>query len=382
MGITFLLCFGVTCRGADRPVSTGMVPVEEQVVTLTAVGDVVMHTPIVDSAFDPATGAYDFRPIFTGINQDLLRSDLAVGVLESPLAGPEEKYTGYPRFNAPGAIADALKWAGLDLVFTAHNHCLDRGISGLESTLAYLDQIGLPYVGGQRQPKQARYRIVAVKGIRLAFLSYTTITNGIATPSGWEWAVNRLDFSRVAEDIAAAKRNGADGIIMAMHTGTEYQRQPSPDQRKLIDRLLDMGVDIILGSHVHVVQPLEVRQVVSADGGPTRTCVIAYSLGNFLSNQRWRYSDSGLMLQIRLEKRSDGPGINVVGLDSNPLWVHRYYFRERPVYRILKLDGPVYLGDDPNLDILSRQRIREVWEDTAAVLGNAAKGSQESLDEE
>lgn len=368
MGIALLLCFTVTCRGSELPVSTGPAPAAGQVVTLTAVGDVVMHTPIVDSAFDPATGSYDFRPIFTGISQDLLRSDLAVGVLESPLAGPEEKYTGYPRFNAPGAIADALKWAGLDLVFTAHNHCLDRGISGLESTLAYLDQIGLTYVGGQRRPEQPRYRIVAVKGMRLAFLSYTTITNGIATPAGWEWAVNRLDFTKVAEDIAAAKSEGADGIIMALHTGTEYQRQPSADQRKLGDRLLDMGVDIILGSHVHVIQPVEVRQIAAADGGSPRTCVIAYSLGNFLSNQRRRYSDCGLMLRIRLEKRLDGPGINVAGLDSSPLWVHRYYLRERPVYRILKLDGPVYLGDDPSLDTISRQRIREVWEDTAEIL--------------
>lgn len=340
-----------------------------QAVTLTAVGDVVMHLPIVNSCYNATDNTYDFRSVFTEIAPELEQTDLAVGVLETPLAGPESKYTGYPSFNSPGAIADALQWAGVDLVFLAHNHCLDRGVAGLQKTMAYLDRIGLPYTGCNASPDQKRYRMMDIKGVKLAFLSYTTTTNGIRLPAGKEWMVNLFDYSKITADITDAKRNGADGIVFAIHTGTEYQRVPSLEQQDMVQHLLALGVDIVLGSHVHVIQPLELRNIFIPASGTIKTCFIAYSLGNFLSNQRWRYSDCGLMVQMKLERLLGQTGISVTGENHRPLWVNcftkdgKLYYRIKPVRE--KADF-----EDPDLDTAGRARMLQVWEETAALIND------------
>ena len=153
---------------------------------------------------------------------------------------------------------------------------------------------------------QPRFRLIERRGIRLAFCSYTTGTNGIPLPAGKEWQVNIFDFNKLNADIHAAKQAGADGIILALHSGVEYQRLPSPEQQQFCQGLLAAGVDVILGSHVHVVQPLASQLIVDPGSNENRHAFIAYSLGNFLSNQYWRYSDSGLMLSLKISKRSNG----------------------------------------------------------------------------
>lgn len=306
--------------------------------TLSAVGDLVMHLPIVNSA-RKTDGTYDFRPIFTEVRPYLSRADIAVAVLETQLDAPNAEYSGYPRFNTPGAIADALIWSGIDLVFLAHNHSLDQGFDGIKQTIAYLERIGLAYTGCRSNPKAPRYRIIEKNRIKLAFFSYTTITNGISPPKGKEWAVNILDFQQIAADIAEARRAGSDGIIFALHAGVEYQRLPSPEQLLIVEKLLALGVDIILGSHVHVIQPLEVTMAGGWTPGKRRVYFIAYSLGNFLSNQRQRYRDCGLMVNLRLAKEPLWPGIRIANASYLPLWVYRFQERGQLHYRILMLDG-------------------------------------------
>lgn len=305
--------------------------------TLSAVGDLVMHIPIVNSARKP-DGSFDFRPVFSNIRPYLSRADLAVAVLETQLDAPGKPYSGYPCFNTPGAIADAILWSGIDLVFLAHNHSLDQGIPGVGQSLGYLDQIGLPYTGCRSNPKEPRYRIIEKNRIKLAFFSYTTITNGIQPPKGKEWTVNILDYKQIAEDITKAKMAGADGIVFALHTGIEYQREPSPEQIEIIEKLLALGVDIVLGSHVHVIQPIEVGTIKSMVPGRYRTYFVAYSLGNFLSNQRWRYSDCGLMVSIKLAKEPAWPGIRIDSVSYLPLWVYRYQEEKQMRYQIIVLD--------------------------------------------
>ncbi len=340
-----------------------------QTVSLAAAGDVVMHLPIVNSCYNATDNTYDFRPVFTEIAPEFKQADLAVGVLETPLAGPESNYTGYPSFNSPGAIADALQWAGIDLVFLASNHCLDRGINGLQKTLAYLDQIGLPYTGCNAGPDQERYRMMESKGVKLAFLSYTTTTNGIPLPAGKEWMVNIFDYAKITADISDAKQNGADGIVFALHTGIEYQRVPSPEQQEMVQHLLALGVDIVLGSHVHVIQPLELRNIFIPASGAVKTCFIAYSLGNLLSNQRWRYSDCGLIVQIQLEKLAGDGGISVISENHHPLWVNRFTKDGKLHYRI-KLVGEKDDYLDPDLDAVGRARMIQVWEETAVLIND------------
>lgn len=305
--------------------------------TLNAVGDIVMHLPIVNSARKP-DGSYDFRPIFKSVRPYLNQADLSVAVLETQLEAPGQTYSGYPCFNSPGAIADAILWSGIDLVFLAHNHSLDQGIAGINQTLAYLDRIGLAYTGCNASPTEQRYRVIEKNQIKLAFFSYTTTTNGIPLPKGKEWAVNMLDYQQIEKDIAAAKRAGVDGIVFGLHAGIEYSREPSPEQLLIVKKLLALGVDIVLGSHVHVVQPIEILAGGPFVPGDQRTNFVAYSLGNFLSNQRWRYSDCGILVSLKLVKKPTCPGIRIVGASYLPLWVYRYQDGKQLRYEIIPLD--------------------------------------------
>mgnify|MGYP001953637197 CR=1 FL=1 len=305
--------------------------------TLNAVGDIVMHLPIVNSAGKP-DGSYDFRPVFKYIRPYLSQADLSVAVLETQLEAPGQIYSGYPCFNSPGAIADAILWSGIDLVFLAHNHSLDQGVTGVTHTLSYLDRIGLAYTGCNSSPIEHRYRIIEKNQIKLAFFSYTTTTNGIPLPKGKEWAVNMLDYKQIAKDIATVKQAGADGIVFGLHTGTEYFREPTPEQLVIVKKLLALGVDIVLGSHVHVIQPIEITSGEPLVPGKQRTYFVAYSLGNFLSNQRWRYSDCGLMVSLKLVKEPAWPGIRIAAASYLPLWVYRYYEGKDLRYEIIPLD--------------------------------------------
>lgn len=340
--LCFLVLFfmiGFMGPGFQEPLpeyKTVIADIDRYSLTLNAVGDLVMHLPIVNSC-RKSDGSYDFRPIFTNVRPYLQQADLAVAVLETQLDAPGQKYSGYPCFNTPGAIADAMLWSGFDLVFLAHNHSLDQGITGLNQSLAYLRRVGLPATGCRTDPAEKRYRIIEKNRIKLAFFSYTTTTNGIPLPKGKEWAVNLLDYKQISGDIAEARREGADGIVLALHTGIEYQREPSPEQLEIINKLMSLGVDIILGSHVHVIQPLEVVVYDRFDPGRS-DYFIAYSLGNFLSNQRWRYSDCGLMVSITLVKELSRPGIRIAAASYLPLWVFRYPESQKQCYQIIMLD--------------------------------------------
>lgn len=337
-------------------------------VNLAAVGDLVMHMPIVHSALNVNNGSYDFRPIFAEVRASINQADLAVGVLETQLAVTDSNYSGYPAFRSPASIADALKWTGIKLVFTAHNHSFDEGAGGLKDTLCYLESINLPYVGCRYDPNQKRYYIIDCKGIRLAFLAYTTAINGLSLPAGQEWMVNLYDRSKILEDIREANADGADCIIMALHGGIEYQRTPSKEQQKMVDWLIKSGVDIVLGSHVHVVQPIETKSMMDAGDGQLRDCFIAYSLGNFLSNQRWRYSDYGLLVNLTLEKKLGRSGVRITQHSYEPLWVYRYIEQGTYHYRIVKLTGTNDNVSVPLNDTVARRRIAEVKQETDVLM--------------
>jgi poly-gamma-glutamate capsule biosynthesis protein CapA/YwtB (metallophosphatase superfamily) len=330
-------------------------------ITVAAVGDVLPHTPIVDSVLDTRTGSYDFGPVFAPIAPYLAKADYAIANLETRLAGPRAGYSGYPLFNAPTELAFALKAAGVDLVATANNHSLDLGWEGITGTLDRLDSAGLAHVGTYRSMQERRTPFIAdIKGIKVAFLNYTAGLNGLTPPEERKgYTVNTLDANVVVEDAMTARSWGADVVIAILHYGEEYQREPSQEQLDISQDILSRGVDVIIGSHPHVVQPI--AHVVQYTSWAVTDKYAVYSLGNFVSAQRWRYSDSGLVAYVHIEKK--GLRAYVTGVSYLPVYVQRSTVDEKVSYRVL----PVLPGLDPQTDVpltaAEKERMAGVWEE-------------------
>ena len=330
-------------------------------ITVAAVGDVLTHMPIVKSVRDARTVSYDFGPIFAPIAPYLTNADYAVANLETRLAGPQVGYSGYPLFNSPGELAQALRYAGVDLAATANNHSLDMGWEGIVGTLDRLDAAGVAHVGTYRSKQERQTPFIAdIRGIRVAFLNYTASLNGFSPPEKRkDYAVNTLDPDAVAEDAMTARTWGADVVIAILHYGNEYEREPSQNQIDVSQDILSRGVDVVIGSGPHVVQPI--AHVVAFTSWKAADKYVIYSLGNFVSAQRWRYSDSGLVAYVHIEKR--GLRAYVTGVSYLPVYVQRST-SETPVrYRVL----PVLPGSEPKSDAPltagERQRMAEVWEE-------------------
>ncbi len=332
-------------------------------VTVAAAGDIMVHSPQFHSAFAPETGTYDFSRHFMEISPYLQQADLTVANLETTLTGPAYAYSGYPRFNSPPELAGNLREAGFDLLFTANNHSLDYGETGVLNTIAHLEEAGLDFVGTARNPEERAdgYR-VNLQQIELAFFAYTYGTNGIPVPRGKDYLVCLIDEGQIVADIQRAKENqGADAVIIALHWGQEYQRLPTPQQRQLARRLIDAGADVIVGTHPHVIQPVEWMETEHHQG------LVFYSLGNFISNQRNRYRDSGIIVYFTIKKDLVLQQTTVSLAHMEPTWVLRKNQLGPDRYAILPVN-PLLLQEEKmeaiDLSGQETQRLREVKEET------------------
>ncbi len=263
--------------------------------TLLFAGDLMQHQAQIDAARQP-DGSYDYGACFAPVRSLIEGADVAIGNLEVTLGGLP--YKGYPAFSAPDEYLTAIHEAGFDVLLTANNHCLDRGRKGLERTIRLLDSLHIPHLGTYRTPEERQERLpllIEKNGFRIALLNYTSGTNGIrVTPPN---VVDYIARTVMADDIRHARSLRPDALIVCIHWGEEYQRTPNTAQRQLADWLLAQGVTHIIGSHPHVVQPVE----VCSDG--LERHVVVYSLGNFLSNMSAPHTDGGLVVTLELEKQ-------------------------------------------------------------------------------
>ena len=263
-------------------------------VNLTFVGDAMQHAPQITAA-QRADGTFDYSDCFEYIKEDITWADLAVVNLECPLGG--KPYTGYPCFSAPDDYAVQLRDVGFDLFLTANNHCLDRRDKGLVRTCKTLDSLGIAHIGTYPNLQERNRRIpyiVNVKGMKIAFLDYTYGTNGI--PIQGNVIVDFIDQQQIADDIALARERGAHAICVNLHWGIEYTLKPVASQRTLADWLISQGVDLIIGGHPHVVEPMEVRHSKEFD----KNVLLVYSMGNFISNQSDIDCRGGAMVKVSL----------------------------------------------------------------------------------
>ena len=264
--------------------------------SLLFVGDLMQHKGQINAA-RVSSGRYDYKDCFSYVSHEIKRADLAVGNLEVPLGG--RPYTGYPAFSAPDEYLYAIRNAGFDVMLLSNNHCLDRGSRGLKRTVHMLDSLRMLHTGVFRDSLERVNRyplLVEKKGFRIVFLNYTYGTNGVkANPPA---KVNYIDKGQILKDVVKARLMRPDVIIACMHWGIEYQLLPRKQEKELARWMIDLGVDHVIGSHPHVVQPLE---VVSDSITPERH-LIAYSLGNFISNMSAPNTDGGMVVKVVLKK--------------------------------------------------------------------------------
>lgn len=270
---------------------------------LLFVGDAMQHQAQLDQARKLGkNGNYDYSSCFSLIAPTVMQADYAVCNLEVPLGGGPT-YSGYPCFSAPDSYAEALRDAGFDMMLTANNHCLDRGDRAARRTLLALDSLGIDHTGTFHDADSRRRQIPLIreiKGIRFGFLNYTYGTNGIPPRQGMEVAM--IDRDRMAEEISATRRAGAEIIVVAVHWGVEYVLRENRSQRELAAFLVDQGVDMVIGSHPHVIQPMEI--VRNEKEG--KDVLVVYSLGNFLSNMKTGDTRGGALVKVAVERDSDG----------------------------------------------------------------------------
>lgn len=263
--------------------------------TLSAIGDLLIHSTVYNDA--KTADGYDFKPMIKDVKHLLSETDLTVANQETIVGGTEIGLSTYPSFNSPFEVADAIQDAGVDIVTIANNHTLDRGERAIQSATSYFDSIGMVYTGGYKNSEDRdKIRVLSKNGIDIAFLSYTYGTNGIPVPEGKDYLVNLIDMDRIKRDVEEAKKI-SDVVSVSMHWGNEYQLFPSDLQKSQAQELADMGVDLIIGHHPHVLQPME--WLKGKDGNDT---FVIYSLGNFLSGQQDNYKDIGGVLQIEIVK--------------------------------------------------------------------------------
>lgn len=264
---------------------------KEMKASLLMVGDALIHSTLYQDA--KTNDGYDFKPMLERIKPIASKYDLEYYNQETILGGEELGLSNYPRFNSPYEVGDAFIDAGFNLVSLATNHTMDKGEQGVLNSLAYWNKKKNVLTAGSYSSFEDRDRkvIKEINGIKYAFFSYTTWTNGLSTPTGKEYLNNVYNEELVKADIERVKEE-ADVIIVAMHCGTEYSTGISDTQVEIANYLANLGVDIIIGSHPHVVEPIEFI-------GKT---MVIYSLGNFISDQVGVERLTGLMVSVDIKK--------------------------------------------------------------------------------
>jgi Putative enzyme of poly-gamma-glutamate biosynthesis (capsule formation) len=323
--------------------------------SLLFIGDIMGHDEQIWSAENRETHLYNYDDVFQYIKPVVADADIAVANFEVTLAGPP--YTGYPQFSSPADLAAACKNAGIDYLVTANNHAADRGKKGIISTINKLDSIGISHTGTFMN-SSCRDSLIPLmiyrNGTSIALLNYTFSTNGIIVPE--PVIVNMIDKELITRDVKKAKDKKADIIILFLHWGTEYDTIPSKGQTDLAEYFQSIGVNLIIGSHPHVLQKMvRIRNDSTENDG-----VIVYSLGNFVSNQRKPKTDGGSMVRVEFTKIGDKYSVSNAGYYLT--WVYAPIEKYRKKFFILpcsEFENKSYFFDKPDAFLLMKKFISD-----------------------
>ena len=376
--------------GPKEPQPAETEPLEPEHVVSTAsiavTGDVLMHMPVINTCLQ-SDGSYNFDSIFQYLTPYASQADLAVANLETTLAGSDKgyKYSGHPAFNCPDEIVDGLKSAGFDLLLTANNHCYDTSEYGFLRTVRTVRDKGLQVLGTRAAATEPKYTVQDIGGIKIGMVNYTY--QGLPdNPVAGKVYMNRNTLSdtcallvnsfvstqlnpfylEAQQCLEEMKNAGAEATVMFIHWGNEYQTTPSAEQQQIAQQLCDMGFDVIVGGHPHVIQPVD---MLTSRLDPDHKTLCLYSTGNAVSNQRIAemnlktgHTEDGLLFTFTFSKYSDGT-VYLENADVLPCWVDLRTEPQRQ-YPIIPLDDT----------------IREQWQSRFDLTEEALTNAQKSYD--
>lgn len=315
--------------------------VEDKHISMSVIGDIMCHNSQYTDAYNSSTDTYDFSYVFENIKQYIEPADIAIGNIETTFAGKERGYSNYPTFNSPEQLATNLKDLGIDVLCTANNHSLDKGYSGLTSTLNFLDEAGISHMGTYDSAEsQNEILIKDVNGIKIAFLAYTYGTNGIPVPEGKSYCINLIDKDLILKHLELAKEQNPDLICVNMHWGLEYKTKQNSEQEELADFLFTNGVDIIFGSHPHVLQPME-KKTITLEDGSTKDCFVIYSLGNFISGQNQENTRNSVILNIECTKSGETNKTTIDSVSYVPIYMYKSSSGKTKRYKVLDIEKSI-----------------------------------------
>lgn len=354
-----------SARATASPATTGTTSAtstsraQPREVTLVATGDVLLHEPLWRQAEQDAaalgTDGFDFTPILAGTEELVAGADLAICHVETPLAPRGGPYSGYPAFSVPPEIAPALAETGYDACSTASNHVYDQGAEGVDRTLDELDAADIAHAGSARSRQEAgRTTTFDVEGVAVALLSYTWGFNGIPAPGGETWRSNLIDEATILADARTAQDRGAELVIVSLHWGDEYDHQPNARQQELAPRLIaSPDIDLLLGHHAHVVQPIE----------RTNRGWIVYGMGNHLANQATLGPEKaeGLLVRFTFTENVAEDAWEVTKAEFAVLLLDRNRSPRRLVVVADALADPAVSGSQ-------RQRLQDAWDRTTGIV--------------
>lgn len=344
---------------------------EDTTFSLCAIGDIMCHNTQYQDAYNSDSDSYDFSYVFDDISLYTKTADLCIGNLETTFAGKDRGYSSYPTFNTPDELASNLKKLGLDVLTTANNHCLDKGIDGLNRTIDILNDADISHLGTYKsQEERDTVLIKYVKGLKIAFINYTYGTNGITVPSDKTYCVNLIDNDLILKDINSAKEQNADIIVACMHWGTEYNTSPSSSQKETADFLFKNGVDIVLGGHPHVLQPME-KRTVTLDAGTTKDGFIIYSLGNFMADQNAKNTKDSIILDLTITKHVDGT-VTIDKAEYIPIYLYKDSSSKEKKFKILNIEKSILnydSGISTNIDKALYNTLKKELENIKNIVG-------------
>ena len=307
--------------------------INSQEISFLFMGDIMGHGPQIKSAWQENIKQYEYSEVFNPLEDIISSVDFAIGNLEVTLAG--KPFKGYPQFSSPDELAVACKNSGMDVLVTANNHSCDRKNKGIVRTLDVLDSLQILHTGTFKDVKNREKNnllVLSKEGIKVGLLNYTYGTNGL--PFSDPVYVNLVDSVLIKKDVINAKNKDLDKLIVFVHWGYEYKDFPNSYQKKYNRFFQDLGVDVVIGSHPHVIQPM----VYSKENN--HEFLTVFSLGNFVSNQRAERKDGGAMFRLSFQKTDNN--IQISRKEYIPVWVHKYMEKEKYHFQILPCARPIY----------------------------------------